>query len=512
MFVLYLLIYFTRFSTCGFGNALAFAEIQEQDIDFVQTDIQNRWIDAFENRQSNENDDRLVDFFGKNYVGRSVQFQFERGERVMIKQLVAHVKYVIETEGYDRFKYKVSKSSKEKNKGRSRIQEKKDSRPLKKGNTDTLDIENTHDANNLIDGTFGMELKELLFDRVRSCLGQYSVNVSLLETMDDNIVDVFKKGAKIYGRIFCIVCRENNAKEEPKQVSYYESERSSYWVLSNFIEHLKKHGLCQKEGAKRKRRKLQNMPPSIENKLSIELVPVVDNEDSVVIVDDEDSTNDIASNDTHSPQLYNQLADQITEIVTESLSNGDAQEQMSFNLKTQVANLTVTKIDPDGNCLFGSLVHQIRKLPVNSIEHQNATAELRKEVYDHILKPENFESYKRTIKGYLLNTKAENKLDDITMECTTYVKNVLAQNGRWAGAEAIGAVSDIHKVNVIVFVEDDICYMHSYNKTYGTTIAVAYRKGTNENGEWEYNHYESVSDMDADTIYNVTNFLAKSNK
>lgn len=516
---------------CGFSNALAFTEIDENDIDYVENNIRIRWANATKNQQSNDNTDNSIsnqnidDFFGKNYVGRSSQFQFERGERVLIRQLVAHVKCVVKTKGYDRFKYKVPKSTLPKgtNKGRSR--RKIDSQSILKINNDALQVENN--TNNTIDETLHMKLKESLFKRVQVCLQQYSVDDFLLETLDDNIVEVFKKGAKTYGRIVCVIFREENAKDqEPKAVSYYESERSNYWVLSNFIEHLKKHGCKLQDGVKRKRLKLQKKDAPIKKNDSTlnaeenEIVEIVDvpiyieaiDDDSVVIVNEQISNGDVTSNKTDSSQLFNQLANHITEIVTENLTNGDVQEQMNFKLNKTQAYLTVTNIPPDGNCLFGSLVHQIHKHIVTSIEHQNETKTLRALVCEHILMPENFKTYKRTLENYLFDNKKKEEMKDITTECQMYVHNVLSRDGQWAGAEAIHAVSDIYKVNIIVFIEDDICYMHSYNQTYGITIAIAYRKGNNPMEGGQYNHYESVSDMNADTIYNVTDLLMKSIK
>lgn len=452
----------------------------------------------------------ITSFFGKEYVQRSIQFQFERGERVTIKQLVSHVKLIVETEGYDRFKYKVSKRTLSENTNKSR-RRKIDTKSSKKIVNDALQIENN--TISPIDETLYTELKASLYKRVKTSLEQYSVDNHFLETLDDNIVEVFKKDNKIYGRIICVICRENNAQEpEPKSVSFYESKKSCYWILSNFIGHLKKHGYKPQDGVKMKRLKLQKKPAVINNDVilsdteNIEIIDVSVEDASVMIVNEEN----LVSKDIESEQLYNQFANQITEIVTENLNNGDAQEQINFKLnQTDTAFLTATKINPNGDCALGSMIHQIHKYPVNSMEHENATKLLRAEICEHILKPENFESYKHTLEGYLSNKKKKRKMKDTTMECKAYVRNTLAQDGTWAGAEAIHAVSEIHRVNIIVFIEDDDYYIHSYNRDFVTTIAIAYRKGINNLDETEYNHYDSVSDMDTDTIRKVINSLSK---
>lgn len=70
---------------CGFGNALAFKTINDADIDFVENRIkETRMQDRIDNKN-------LIDIFGKNFAGIPSQFQFMRGERKQIKELVRHV-------------------------------------------------------------------------------------------------------------------------------------------------------------------------------------------------------------------------------------------------------------------------------------------------------------------------------------------------------------------------------------------------------------------------------------
>lgn len=98
---------------------------------------------------------------------------------------------------------------------------------------------------------------------------------------------------------------------------------------------------------------------------------------------------------------------------------------------------------------------------------------------------------------------------DMTKKCKAYVRNTLAKDGMWAGAEAIHAASDIYAVNVVLFIEEADYYVHSYSQEYKTTIAIAYCKGPKHLDQTEYNHYDSVSDIDADTIYNVATALSR---
>lgn len=496
-------------SVCGFSNALAITEIDDDDIDHIESSIRNRSADAITDEMHLIENQNIVEFFGKQYVQRAVQFRFERGERKMIKQLALHVKGVIETEGYDRFKYKVPKSTK-----------KRKSRCYKTDAELSMSNEAVHDEHtkNPIEKKNDVNLKGLLFEKVKLCLRQYSVEDHLLETLDDDVVKLFEKDSKIYGRIICVICREQNAKDlEPKSVSYYESRRSSYWVMSNFIGHLKKHGYKPADVVKGKHPKLQKNQSAVNGSFQLDDAEYLDGHiqsdadtEQVEIIEDVSvmivAEENMDRRDIDKDKLYKQFGKQITEMVTANLNNGDAQNQMYFKLnENDDAILTTTKIAPDGNCLLGSLVHQIHKHPADSTEHKKATKTLRAEICKHILKPENFDSYEVTLKTYI----SAKKTKDLTKECKKYVCNTLSKEGMWAGAEAIHAASDLHKVNVIVFIEDGDYYVHSYNKNYETTIAIAYRKGINNLDETAYNHYESVSDMDANQIYSVVSTLSE---
>lgn len=78
---------------CGFANALAFKSINDADIDFVENRIRNTHV---ENCHGIE---YLTNIFGKMFASNPSQFQFLRGERKHIKELVKHVKNVVDKDG-----------------------------------------------------------------------------------------------------------------------------------------------------------------------------------------------------------------------------------------------------------------------------------------------------------------------------------------------------------------------------------------------------------------------------
>lgn len=517
-------IEFCLCSVSSFSNALAFTQIDDDDMDYIENNIRTHSANPAQNKQNGDKvhhhsigNQSIVDFFGKQYVQRAVDFRFERGERKMIKQLVSHVKTIVETEGYDRFKYKLPKLTKKRKGCCFEIDA--------ESPTSIEVLQNEKQTKNSINEKSDVKLKGLLFEKVAACLRQYSVDDHLLETLDDDVVELFEKDGKTYGRIVCVICRNDNAKDlEPKSVSYYESQRSSYWVMSNFTAHLKKHGyeptkIKKIKRVKKQKSQLANGDIQLNNAEYLDGDQMHRNTDqaeslvgsihdlSVIIVSEEN----LVKYDIDRDKLYTQLSKQITEMVTANLTNGDATNQMNFKLNETgdaFSTVTTTKITPDGNCLLGSLVHQIHKYPVTSTNHKNEIKMLRAAICKHILKPENFDYYKHTLETYVLADKKKEAMD-MTKECKAYVRNTLAKDGMWAGAEAIHAASDIYAVNVVLFIEDADYYAHSYSTKYKTTIAIAYCKGANHLDQTQYNHYDSVSEIDADIIYNVATALSK---
>lgn len=225
-----------------------------------------------------------------------------------------------------------------------------------------------------------------------------------------------------------------------------------------------------------------------------------------IVFETTDNSNEFTS-------LYTQFADQITSMMSTVLMTSDQQEQMTFRLENININLTVAKIHGDGNCLFGSLVHQIFGYPIKSTQHRSQTNELRKEVVEYILAPQNFTSFEYQLQNCVYETKPKTEITDMTTECKNYVRNVLARDTEWAGYETIMTVSAKYRVNILTFQENGLCVIH-YNKheKYGKTIAIAYRIGFDKDGNKVMNHYDSVCDMHANDIKEVIEWITNKNK
>lgn len=472
----------------------------------------------------------MTDIFGK-FANTPSKFQFERGEVSLIKELVAHVKQVVdgngENSGLHRFKFKQYKKAKV-NKARAKKS------PIERSVNTTVD---TH-----IDENTATLLRKQLLDKVVFCLKQTGFEMEA-EVVNIRIIDVQVEGSQIYGHITCIMCENNANKKSTKRVFYNDS--NGCWVISNYQKHLQRvHQLSTGAGTIRSKRNMKptgrvcddsSLPRVKMEESSIEMttekshteidamervcgdssLPEIKREESLIELFIEKShTENTHLIEIHSDWLYKQLADQIAKMVTGYLTNGDEMSRMVTDIEGTMINVTVAPVKEDGNCLFAAIAHQLHQHPIDSVEHQEATKLLRAEVVEYILRAENFERFFHTLKDRVYDTKAANEINDITIECKMFVRHVLARGGSrnaWGGFESIKAVSEIHEVNIITFIEEGTCIIHpNKNTMHENTIAIAYRVGYHENSGKEIrNHYDSVIDVGAEDINACIDSLIK---
>lgn len=63
------------------------------------------------------------------------------------------------------------------------------------------------------------------------------------------------------------------------------------------------------------------------------------------------------------------------------------------------------------------------------------------------------------MKNRVYEIKKASEITDMSTECKLYVRYVLSCNGQYGGYESVKALSEIYKVNVITFYEDESCYI-----------------------------------------------------
>lgn len=179
---------------------------------------------------------------------------------------------------------------------------------------------------------------------------------------------------------------------------------------------------------------------------------------------------------------------------------------MCLNVDRKFFVIGIVPIKGDGNCLFASLAFQLKRVKIDSDEHDNETKELRQKVVDHIRT--NFDRFKMAIKGTLYErVEREGKpLTDIDQSCEHFIQNELPSPCCWGGSETIMAVREIFEVNVIVVPEKRQPYFaNGFNFKYRRSIFLAYRCY----GNAVYEHYDSVCRFEHDLLFRFANSLSK---
>lgn len=190
------------------------------------------------------------------------------------------------------------------------------------------------------------------------------------------------------------------------------------------------------------------------------------------------------------------------------------QTSMEFKLNDSASGIAkLVEIEADGNCLFGTVSHQLFQDEVNSYEHNRNKTQLRADVVDHIKNDLN--AFKHSLNGRLLDMRDDYDVNDITEDdYLHFLDNYLSKDKFWGGSETLLAISKIYCVNVFIFNEKDLCVlMNDATQHYKKSIALAYRIGYIKNdGDKEMiirNHYDSVFDISSDDIYTSVERIAK---
>lgn len=491
----------------GFGNALSFKSITDDDIAFCEqkvreigTSIENQMNSSRDLDSDFEFDEQyLTQTFG-NFSDKPGQFRFLRGELSLIKQLVEHVKNIVDVNGsntgLDRFKYK------EKRKRNARCKQTVDLgiQPDASANTDVTNIQ----KNDLpAQSSEPNDLKADLFGRIKDCLVKYQAGIDV-ELLEENIVCVSTNANRIAGEVNCVLCKNC----EPKKIYY--NRVTGNWVIGNYQKHLRtKHHLGQDI-------------PDTEQRNTATSAAENTNDNSVETETAGDSNNDHSEDYRNGMNLlerkaikiemsenwiYDQLTAQINVMTQAVLTNGEEESNMAFMISKCIYRLSVATILGDGNCIFAAIVHQLWQYPINSAEHKEATKQLRSRVVEYILA--NYESFEFNLKDRVFELKQANQITDMAAECKSYVRTVLSRNGAYGGFETIVAVSEMFKVDILTLVEDDVYTFYTTKKLHGQTIALAWRKGFDLNGKEIRNHYDSVHDVKPEHLLGIADRLNK---
>lgn len=485
----------------GFANALTFKDIDDEDIEAVEHFVKTQTFKILSNKilssDSTSADcdvlvecEQMINYFGEVYKEAPKHFKFLAGDRKLIKRLVEYVKQAVDGNGVNTglklFKPKQNAS--------------KQAKTAVARKTKNTIVSNDCDASNLDEQLPHLKLD--LFTRVMEWLNDHKADQQIpISSISPDIISVTVENGQIFGYIRCVLCQNkpNGGKGKPKKIAYRFDKGSQYWISSNFITHLRSaHGLSAEKKITKKKRQAD-----ITTKTADESKLMTNCDESVQIVED-----NVTFPQLKEHGLYDQISKQITAMSQAVLENNEVEHTISIELpETKFTNIKVVAADPDGNCLFKSLAHQLFRSKMESDKIKGETKQLRAEVVSHI--KQNTKLYEHAIKGRVYDNIENRKMNgelsdsdsiDMEREIEFFVNRLLPVNRYWGGSESLNAVSDLYNVNILVFLENgSFNLITTAEMACERTIAVAFRldniDGINRN------HYDSVTDILSDDIF-----------
>lgn len=428
-------------------------------------------------------------FFGI-YASNPSNFVFLRGERKMIKALVDHVNS-IETAHtkLEHFQLNVN--------GRDKIK---------------ISWEGTFQLN--IGMYFGKktlcatkkkvttknsteDLKKDLFDKFQKFHRQYYDSVS--SEISENLIEITIVSDNIIkAKVSCIFCYK--LKKSKKVTIHCKMSKSSLcWVFSNLKRHMDKH--VEDNDLKNVERDAQEVSaptrPTDFEEAEAEAGQSVNEEES----ESENATQDDDDRESlYMDSIFTQLSVQNLKMQNAIVLHTEIKQNFSFNLGDNVYGvINVTDIKKDGNCMFGALAHQLFYVKLNSVEHDNATKELRMKSADHIR--ENYDLFAHNIKGRVFDRNVN--VVDINKESIFFVNFCLPQPGCWGGFESLKAISYVYKINIFIFNENgDYYFANGFNPSHDRSVFIAFRNANQikNHAAADRNHYDSVVEINSEIL------------
>lgn len=210
-------------------------------------------------------------------------------------------------------------------------------------------------------------------------------------------------------------------------------------------------------------------------------------------------------------EMYKQISCQTLKMSEVCWDNQENMSEMMFEVLEQRKSVEIATIDPDGNCIFGALVHQLFQLVLGSEEHKNAVSNMRNDVVEYI--KSNLDKFKSEIVGCIYNqTKTDGKIKDFKAEAKCFLDNHLSKDKKWGGRETLKAVSLKYNANIMVIDENGaISFFNGFQPDFERTLLLAYRLnqlyGVSGTGG-PRNHYDSIANIDAEIIIKIAETLA----
>lgn len=497
------------------------------DLEFVQAFIREQLTQRLLEKTERDNvelgaGDKEI-FFGM-YQDACEEFEFLLGEEVLIMEIVKFLRNLHTQLGFNKYTeyfeiprgYKISKND-------------TDLFPVglffgKKKKCKTQYTQRSPDA-----------MTALLFSKLKPFFEKFLNKLTLIRPISDDIIKIVDLQSSVRADVICIFCVANDTNEESllKRVSvqYYNST----WNLSNFKKHIMKHI----ERGEKPVKPIENTNNGASNKITEQetdsksetndetqcefLQRNVFNhtnsssrtiELSIELLDVFDDSSEHAECSIANPYrlAYEQFSNQSLLLEEAVMINSETKSRMVIRIDGKDTNVNICEIAKDGSCLFSALAFQISPVKINSNEHASMTSLLRKSVVEHIRN--NYDEYEHVLRGRVFDeldkkTKKgmKREMDQRALNHASkyFVEKELTEPRCWGGAETIKAVTEIHKVNVLVMSEGDTPYFpFGFRSENSRTVFIAYRLSKFQKATSKiYDHYDAISDISQEIMYKI---------
>lgn len=466
--------------------------LTEDDIvhieEFVQKELEQRMLDRCLRLGTHLDAIEMESFFGI-YAGSITEFKFLRGERIQILGLAESLRAKFAELGKERF-----------------------SKHFEVPTNFKFDKNGTHDF------SFGLfyglkprkrvakmvlnadQMKAQLFFKVQSFYQSFELIKN--REFTEKMIQIVDLGTSVRADVKCIFCKKADNKHA------IQFDKTSGWNLSNFRKHVKNHQKKtknEKEEPDQNRLESQFGEQSTTNSNMTQLVPkttetrnepkqMIDIMDMPIVLE-EYGIHFEQDNRSLTSLMYEQFSTQNLKLIEATMVNNEPKKFMVLIIENRRFTVNVSQIDPDGNCLFAAVTHQLEYAKIKSKSHIDRTAAVRKQVVNHI--EAHFDAYKHVIQ---LRLNCEEK--EIAKLGKEFLTDVLSANGTWGASESLLAMVEIFGINILVFNENGPFYFSSgFKPENKRCIFLAYRERFNEKGEKEYYHYDSVCEIETELLF-----------
>lgn len=515
--------------------------IDELEI-FVREDLLNLLKDECINQHATLDDADKKYFFGL-YHAKPVEFRFLPGERFIIKEIAGYVKDIVDRGGHNKhlasFKapdnYKMSRKDTCRLFGLTFFGQKSSHKHSKL----QLILNDAAGPTDKLTGNTSQGLAVDLIPKLKAQFESKDPSLGGQDYLSESMVEIKNNGNRITALVQCVFCHlvDKKNKRITIQFDVVQKSNNAYWNFSNLKKHLKLHSVgtskleeveedgmfSQIKSDPHDESLLKFIEPiepqqengvydeSVINQILIEESSIIEVHDGSSLLDKSYTSDDVFESEEFSPlelAIYDQISQQNLKMTRSICTYSEKKKKMLFSLNGDNKTLRVINIPADGNCLFGSVAHQLNEHKVNSTEHKSATVQLREITVEYIRT--NLKDFAFDIRGRIMEdreSRGEEKSSKITdRECEDYVKNCLVLRSCFGGAESLKAISKMFNVNILVFEEKGIFYLPlGFNTNYNRTISIAYRLAVKSISR--RNHYDSVAEVQSDILCDCVNVL-----